>query len=116
MVNRKDRYLGRHIRYYQDFERLASRASYCPLTDPTSKFRVTRRPRLVRKRVYFRLEVASLRPFATLKHEFGIGGETLGRVIVKKLYAKANVPLDFKTDRSFTDNVEQLKRILFEEV
>ena len=54
--------------------------------------------------------------FASLKGTFGVGGETLGRVIVKKLYAKANVPLDLKVDRSFTEHVEELKRILAEDL
>ncbi len=54
--------------------------------------------------------------FTSLKGAFGVGGETLGRVIVKKLYAKANVPLDLKVDRSFTERVEELKRILAEDL
>ena len=54
--------------------------------------------------------------FASLKGAFGVGGETLGRVIVKKLYAKANIPLDLKADRSFTEHVEELKRILAEDL
>ena len=54
--------------------------------------------------------------FASLKGTFGVGGETLGRVIVKKLYAKANVPLDLKVNRSFTEHVEELKRILAEDL
>ncbi len=54
--------------------------------------------------------------FASLKGAFGVGGETLGRVIVKKLYAKANVPLDLKIERTFTEHVEELKRILAEDL
>jgi len=54
--------------------------------------------------------------FASLKGTFGVGGETLGRVIVKKLYAKASIPLDLKADRSFTEHVEELKRILAEDL
>jgi hypothetical protein len=50
--------------------------------------------------------------FSSLKDTFGVGGETLGRVIVKKLYAKANVPLDLKSDHTLAEYVEELKQIL----
>jgi len=50
--------------------------------------------------------------FSSLKGMFGVGGETLGRRIVKKLYAKAGVPLNYVPDRPLTDYVEELKEIL----
>jgi len=53
--------------------------------------------------------------FSALKGTFGVGGETLGRKIVKKLYAKANIPLNYTPDRSLTDYVEELKQILAKE-
>lgn len=50
--------------------------------------------------------------FSSLKGTFGVGGETLGRRIVQKLYAKAGVPLNFVPDRPLTDYVEELKQLL----
>jgi hypothetical protein len=41
-----------------------------------------------------------------------VGGETLGRIIVKKLYAKVAVPLELKPDHTLTEYVEDLKQIL----
>jgi hypothetical protein len=54
--------------------------------------------------------------FASLKGTFGVGGETLGRVIVKKLYAKANVPLELKPDHTLAEYVEELKQILSQDL
>ena len=54
--------------------------------------------------------------FASLKDTFGVGGETLGRVIVKKLYAKANVPLELKPDHTLAEYVEELKQILSQDL
>jgi hypothetical protein len=54
--------------------------------------------------------------FNSLKTVFGLGGETLGRVIVKKLYAKANVPLQLVPDRPLSEYVETLKQILAEDL
>jgi hypothetical protein len=50
--------------------------------------------------------------FESLKGMFGVGGDTLGRLIVRKLYAKANVHLNYSPERSLTDYVEELKQIL----
>ena len=50
--------------------------------------------------------------FLALRGAFGVGGETLGRVIIKKLYAKANLPLELKPDRTLTEYAEALKQIL----
>ena len=47
--------------------------------------------------------------FSALTGVFGVGGETLGRRIVQKLYAKAGVPLEYTPNRSFADYVEELK-------
>ena len=50
--------------------------------------------------------------FSSLKGTFGVAGETLGRMIVKKLYAKAEVPLEYTPDRSLAEYVEELKQFL----
>jgi hypothetical protein len=63
---------------------------------------------ITREEMPYRLETL----FTTLKGEFGIGGETLGRIIVKKLYAKVDVPLELKPDHTLTEYVEELKQIL----
>jgi len=54
--------------------------------------------------------------FESLKGVFGVGGETLGRIVVKKLYAKANVPLNYSSDRSLLEYVEELKQTLAEDI
>ena len=54
--------------------------------------------------------------FASLKGTFGVGGETLGRLIVKKLYAKANVPVELKLNHTLADYVEELKQILAQDL
>jgi len=54
--------------------------------------------------------------FASLKGTFGVGGETLGRHIVKKLYAKANAPLELKPDHTLAEYVEELKQILAQDL
>jgi hypothetical protein len=50
--------------------------------------------------------------FSSLKGMFGVGGETLGRAIIKKLYAKANIPLELKPDRPLTEYAVALRQIL----
>jgi hypothetical protein len=50
--------------------------------------------------------------FLAHRGAFGVGGETLGRVIIKKLYAKANIPLELKPDRTLTEYATALKQIL----
>ena len=67
---------------------------------------------ITREEMPYRLETL----FATLKGEFGVGGQTLGRVIVRKLYAKANVPLEIKPDHALADYVEELKHILAQDL
>ena len=49
--------------------------------------------------------------FEFLNGTLGIAGETLGKVIVKKLYAKANIPLHYDPNRPLADYVEELRRI-----
>lgn len=61
-----------------------------------------------REEMPYRLETL----FQTLKGTFGIGGETLGRSIVRKLYSKAGVPLNYVPDRPLADYVEELKETL----
>lgn len=50
--------------------------------------------------------------FNSLKNSFGIGGDTLGRVIVRKLYAKAGVDLVSRGNGTLVEHVENLKQIL----
>ena len=50
--------------------------------------------------------------FTALNIMFGVGGESLGRRIVRKLYAKVNVPLDYYADRPLMECIEELKQIL----
>ena len=52
--------------------------------------------------------------FSALKGVFGVGGDTLGKMIIKKLYAKVDVPLKYTPDRPFKDYVEELKEFLAE--
>jgi len=47
-----------------------------------------------------------------MKDAFGMGGETLSRSIIKKLYAKADVPLTYIPDKPFAEYVEELKETL----
>lgn len=63
---------------------------------------------ITREEMPYRLETL----FQTLKGTFGVGGETLGRSIVRKLYSKAGVPLIYVPDRSLVDYVEELKQTL----
>jgi len=63
---------------------------------------------ITREEMPYRLDTL----FSSLKGTFGVGGETLGRRIVQKLYAKVGVPLNFAPDRPLTDYVEELKQIL----
>ena len=54
--------------------------------------------------------------FESLKGTFGAGGETLGRIVVKKLYAKANVPLNYDQNRPLLEYVEELKQTLAQDI
>jgi len=50
--------------------------------------------------------------FSSLKKIFGVGGEILGRIIIRKLYAKVGVPLNYASGHPLRDYVEGLKQIL----
>ena len=50
--------------------------------------------------------------FQYLNAKFGIGGAGLNLVIVKKLYSKAKVPLNYEPSRPLTEYIEELKQIL----
>ena len=50
--------------------------------------------------------------FSALKDAFGVGGDTLGRLILKKLYAKVGLPLEYTPDRPLVQYVEELKEYL----
>ena len=52
--------------------------------------------------------------FSALKGVFGVGGDTLGKMIIKKLYAKVGVPLTYTPDRPFKEYVKELKEFLAE--
>lgn len=54
--------------------------------------------------------------FASLKGMLGVGGDTLGRVIVRKLYAKTNVPLDLNSGRTLIEYIEELKATLVQDI
>ena len=63
---------------------------------------------ITREEIPYRLDTL----FAGLKDAFGMGSETLGRSIIKKLYAKADVSLTYVPDKPFTEYVEELKETL----
>jgi len=67
---------------------------------------------IAREEMPYRLDTL----FAELKSAFGIGGETLGRLIVKRLYAKTETPLKYVPGRPFAEYVEALKDILAEDL
>ena len=50
--------------------------------------------------------------FSALKDAFGVGGDTLGRLVLKKLYAKVGVPFEYTPDRPLLKYVEDLKEFL----
>jgi len=50
--------------------------------------------------------------FQYLNATLGIGGATLSLVIVKKLYAKAKVPLNYAPSRPLAEYIDELKQIL----
>ncbi len=52
--------------------------------------------------------------FSSLRDSFGIGGDTLGRAIIRKLYAKAGVELVLVPNRALPEYVEDLKQKLAE--
>jgi hypothetical protein len=63
---------------------------------------------VTRDEMPYRLETL----FTSLKTAFGIGGETLGRAIVRKVYAKTSVPLTYVPDKPLVEYIEELKQIL----
>ena len=65
---------------------------------------------ITREEIPYRLDTL----FAGLKDAFGMGGQTLGRIIIRKLYAKTGVPLKWVPDRPFPEYIEELKRTLAE--
>jgi len=65
---------------------------------------------VTREEIPYRLDTL----FSALKGVFGVGGDTLGKMIIKKLYAKVEVPLKYTPDRPFKDYVEELKEFLAE--
>jgi len=54
--------------------------------------------------------------FSSLKDAFGVGGETLGRHIIRKLYAKTDVPLEYVPGHPLSEYVEELKEFLAEDL
>ena len=50
--------------------------------------------------------------FQYLNATFGIGGAGLNLVIVKRLYSKAKVPLNYSPARPLAEYIEELKQIL----
>jgi hypothetical protein len=48
--------------------------------------------------------------FSTLRNSFGVGGDTIGRRIVRKLYHKAEVPFTEVPERALADYVEELRK------
>ena len=50
--------------------------------------------------------------FASLEAIFGKGGETIGEVVIRELYKRANVPLNFVHNRPLAEYAEALKQIL----
>ena len=50
--------------------------------------------------------------FESIETIFGTGEETVGTRVIRKLYAKANIPLEYSHSRSPVEYVEELKQIL----
>jgi len=50
--------------------------------------------------------------FTALNTVFGVGGETIGRRIIRKLYAKGKVPLNYTDGRPLLEYIEELEQIL----
>ena len=54
--------------------------------------------------------------FESLRGTFGVGGETLGRIVIRKLYVKAKVPLNYDPNRPSLEYVDELKQTLAEDM
>lgn len=54
--------------------------------------------------------------FASLKGTFGVGRDILGRLIVKKVYSKANVPFTYVPDKPLAQCLEELKQTLSQSI
>jgi hypothetical protein len=50
--------------------------------------------------------------FESMENIFGGGYESVGERLIKKLYAKADIPLKFSENRPLPEYAEQLKQIL----
>jgi len=50
--------------------------------------------------------------FESIQAIFGTGYETVGERVIKRLYAKANVPLEYSDKQPLGDYAEKLKHIL----
>ena len=50
--------------------------------------------------------------FSSLDSIFGVAGETVGERVIRKLYEKANVPLNYNSRRTPVEYAEELKEIL----
>jgi hypothetical protein len=53
--------------------------------------------------------------FESIQTTFGRGGETVGERVIKRLYTKANVPLEYSQNRPLEEYVKKLKQILAED-
>ncbi len=52
--------------------------------------------------------------FQALRGSFGIGGETIGRAIVRNLYRKCGVQITVTAERTLTEYVEELKKRMWD--
>ena len=50
--------------------------------------------------------------FRSLETVFGKGDETIGEVVIREVYKKANVPLNFSHNHPLAEYAEELKQIL----
>jgi hypothetical protein len=53
--------------------------------------------------------------FESIQIVFGTGDETVGERVIRKLYAKANIPLKYSHNRPLVEYAEELKQILAKE-
>jgi hypothetical protein len=53
-----------------------------------------------------------LKLFESIQTIFGAGGETVGEQVIKRLYTKANIPLEYSHVRPLEEYAEKLKQIL----
>ena len=50
--------------------------------------------------------------FESIENTFGIGYESVGEQVIRKLYAKADIPLKYSENRPLLEYAEELKQIL----